>query len=73
MTLAQQWIDEGFEKGIEKGRVEGRAEMLVEQLSIKFGPMGGEVHAKVLAASELELVRWTSAILGANSLAEALD
>ena len=81
MTIAQQWIDEGFEKGIEKGiekgrvegRVEGRAEVLVELLSIKFGPIDADVRARVFAASEIELARWTAAILRANSLAEALS
>ena len=37
MTLAEQWISEGYEKGIEKGIGKGQVEIIVKQLRFKYG------------------------------------
>ena len=85
MTMAQQWLNEGIEKGIEKGmekgiekgktegRAEGRTQTLLDQLTLKFGPVSDEIRARVTEAGELELTRWIGGILSAQTLGELFD
>ncbi|MGH8964171.1 MAG: Rpn family recombination-promoting nuclease/putative transposase, partial [Actinomycetes bacterium] len=51
-----------------EGRAEGRAEMLVQQLTLKFGPLPDGVRVVLREASMDQLVLWTGRVLTATSL-----
>jgi predicted transposase/invertase (TIGR01784 family) len=56
----------------ERVEARGRAKGLLEQLEKRFGPVPAEVRAKVQAADEATLSRWTLRVLDASSLAQVL-
>lgn len=76
MTIAEQWLQEGFEKGIEKGISKGiekgipvgEALLLRRQLTRRFGPVPGWVDAKLVAAEPVQLEVWGERVLDAPSL-----
>lgn len=80
-TQADAWLEEGIEKGmekgIEKGRVEGRVERaqrtLLRLLTLKFGPVEAEVRARIVAADEDTLERWTERVLIAPQVEAIFD
>jgi hypothetical protein len=57
-------------QGKVEGEAQGRADLLVKLLSLKFGPLNDEVHARVRNASIAELDRAAERLLTARSLAE---
>lgn len=77
VTLAEQLREEGLRKGLKKGRVEGRVEgraaTLLTLLQAKFGRVSARTSARVKAADEATLDRWTVRVLTATTIAEALD
>jgi predicted transposase/invertase (TIGR01784 family) len=56
-----------------EGKAEGRAETLRDLLSLRFGPLPDDVTARLRAATETELTRWTARVLSAESLARVFD
>ncbi len=69
MTTAEKLRAEGRVEG----RVEGQAELLLEQLTVKFGPQPVEVQARVFTATSDQLHTWARRILNAMSVDEVLD
>jgi hypothetical protein len=62
---------EGKVEGKAEGKAEGRAEVLLRQLTARFGPLPGDLTARVRSASSDALDHWALRILDARSLAEA--
>lgn len=56
----------------EEGRVEGRAEILLELLAARFGRVPAEIKARVRAANEATISRWSIRVLTAPTLAAVL-
>ena len=57
-------------EGRTEGRTEGRAEMLSNLLTKRFGPLPGDVSARLTAASIADLDRWAVRVLDALSIAD---
>ncbi|MCA9617363.1 MAG: Rpn family recombination-promoting nuclease/putative transposase, partial [Myxococcales bacterium] len=70
--------DEAIDEGLAKGRVEGRAEgtllgrrsTLAKLVQLRFGPLTPATEARIDAADEATLDRWTERILTAADLDE---
>ena len=62
--------EEGWKEGRKEGHDEGRASLLVEQLTHRFGPLSGEVIARIEAGKPSDLGRWSLRVLSAGSLDE---
>ena len=60
-------------EGRVEGRVDGRARTLLEQLNARFGPVPPEAKARIHAANEATLARWSLAVLTAPTLAAVLE
>ena len=60
--------EEGRLEGHEEGRQEGRRELLLDQLTVKFGPLPVELVARVKALTPAELERVGRAILSAPTV-----
>ena len=60
-------------QGREEGRQEGRAKTLLELLKARFGPVPAEVKARILAAKEPALARWSLRVLTARTLAGVME
>jgi hypothetical protein len=56
-----------------EGRLEGRAQMLLQQLRARFGRVPADAKARVLAAKEATLTRWSLRVLTAPTLEAVLD
>ncbi len=69
MTTAEKLRAEGRVEG----RVEGQAELLLEQLTVKFGPQPVGIQARVFTATSDQLHTWARRILNAMSVDEVLD
>ena len=67
------FMEQLMEEGRVEGRVEGRARTLLELLAAKFGPVPAEARARVMAADEARLVRWSLRVLTETTLASVLD
>lgn len=68
MTFAEQFR----QKGRQEGRQEGQAGLLQKLLTLKFGELSQEHLARLHAADEEQLERYTERLLGAASLDEVL-
>jgi predicted transposase YdaD len=69
-SLWDEAIDEGLAKGLTEGRAEGRRSTLAKQMQLRFGPLTPATEARLQAADEATLDRWTERILTAASLDE---
>jgi hypothetical protein len=58
----------GRQEGREEGRQEGRRDLVLDQLSVKFGPLSAEIVTRVKGLSTAELERVGRAILTAQSI-----
>ncbi len=56
-----------------EGRREGSARMLLTQLKARFGRVPAEAKARILAAKEPALARWSVRVLSAPTLEAVLD
>ena len=63
---------EGRAEGEAHGRLEGEANLVLKLLKARFGPVSGEVQARVRAASIDDLEHIAERILTAKSLDESL-
>jgi len=68
MTIAELHRAEGRVEG----RLEGRVEILVQQLTLKFGPLPEAVLTTVRNASADQLQAWTARVLTADALDQLL-
>lgn len=77
MTTAEKLRAEGEARGLAlgeaRGRALGEADLLLEQLTVKFGPQDAVVEARVRTASSGQLHTWGRRILTATSVDEVLD
>jgi predicted transposase YdaD len=64
---------EGKREGIAEGERKGRAGMLLDLLGARFGAVPAKAKARVLAADEETLARWSLRVLTAPTLAAVLD
>jgi hypothetical protein len=55
---------------IERGRIQGERRLLLRGLTVRFGPVPGELVAQVNAADEAQLDAWLDRSYAASSLAE---
>ena len=72
MTTAEKLRAEGRVEGEALGRAQGQADILLEQLTVKFGPQPVEVQARVFTATSEQLHTWARRILAATSVDEVL-
>ena len=68
MDAMDVYRNEGRVEGRKKGRAEGRAKALLEQLTARFGSVPADIKAKILAAKEPTLARWSLQVLTAPTL-----
>jgi Domain of unknown function (DUF4351) len=61
-------VQEGFDKGLEKGSENGQRAMLLRLLGRRFGAVPEQITARVAAATQPELERWSDRLLDAASL-----
>jgi flagellar biosynthesis/type III secretory pathway protein FliH len=59
---------EGRTEGKLEGRAEGARRMLFHQLEFKFGELSSADRARIEAASEEQLLQWTTRALSADSI-----
>ena len=64
---------DAFEQGRQEGYREGLLEALTEQLAIKFGKLPTACTARLQAASNEELFRYTERLLAADTLEAVFD
>ena len=68
----EQWAEVYIATGRMEGRMEGEARALARQLARRFGVLPEWAEARLNAAGEAELLRWSEAVLDASSLGEVL-
>ena len=68
-----QGMQRGMQRGMQKGRHDAMAEVLQRLLARRFGPLPATVVARISAAGEGELARWTERILDAPALERVFD
>jgi hypothetical protein len=59
-------------EGRAEGRIEGKAAVLLDLLTIKFGPLSPEVVQRVQRAPETSLDAWSKRLMSATTLDEVL-
>ncbi len=77
-TLAEKWIEQGMEKGLQQGLRQGllegqlkaAREDVIDALEARFGPVPGDVKARVRAEQDLDRLR---ALLRTAVRAESLE
>jgi hypothetical protein len=72
MTTAEVLRAEGEARGRAEGEAHGRAAMLVELLTLKFGPLRPAASQAVHAASLDQLHTWAARALTADTLDQVL-
>ena len=73
MTIFDEIELRGERRGERRGELRGRAQTLLELLAARFGPVPPETSARVLAADEATLTRWTVRVLTAPTLKKVID
>ena len=58
---------------IAEGRAEGRAQIVLRLLTLRYGPLSGDITSRIKTASCAELEAITDRVLSAQTLATALD
>jgi predicted transposase YdaD len=72
VTTADMLRAEGEARGRAEGEARGRAEILVQQLTLKFGPLPEAVSEAVHAASSDQIQTWAARVLSADALDQVL-
>ena len=67
------FMDELREEGERQGRQAGSANILLGQLTARFGPVPAGARARIQAADEATLTRWSIRVLSESTLAAVLD
>jgi hypothetical protein len=68
--FARRYFSQGKAEGEVVGKAEGKAEIVLKQLSLRFGPLDGEVVARVRDATVADLDRFAERLLTAASVDE---
>jgi flagellar biosynthesis/type III secretory pathway protein FliH len=68
----EQGIEQGIEKGMALGATEGRAALVLRLLTVRFGPLDGDIQTRVHQASIDELDAIGERLLSAGSAHEAV-
>lgn len=71
-AMKQEGRREGRREGKREGKREGRAQTLLDLLAARFGPVPADARARVEAADEPTLVKWTHRLLTAPTLDDVL-
>jgi len=61
-------LEELEQRGERKGRVEGRARTLLDLLAARFGSVPASAKARILAADEPTLARWSLRVLSSTAV-----
>lgn len=69
----QKGRSEGRSEGRTEGRTEGRAATILRQLQKRFGVVPDDVVARLVAASEADLERFTDRVLDAATMRDVID
>ena len=72
-TRFQQMLAERDATCRAEGRTEGGANLLLRQVQRRFGPIPGDVEARIRTAPAADLEAWADAVLDARSLEELLE
>lgn len=72
VTTAETIEARGRAKGRAEGLAEGRAEVLLEQMTVKFGPLPASAIRRVRSAGQDQVRTWTARVLTAATLDETL-
>ena len=72
-TCRAEGRTEGRTEGRAQGRAEGGANLLLRQVQRRFGPIPGDVEARIRTAPAADLEAWADAVLDARSLEELLE
>jgi flagellar biosynthesis/type III secretory pathway protein FliH len=70
--FARRYYGQGRAEGRAEGQAQGRAELVLRQLTLRFGALSSELHARILAASIEELDAIGERLLTVQTLDEAL-
>jgi hypothetical protein len=73
VSLEEKLIEQGRLEGRQQGQLEGSAATVLKLLRLKFRKVPAGVAARIRAATDAELDRWTERVLTADSLAAVLD
>ena len=73
MTIFDEIELRGERRGERRGELRGRAQTLLELLAVRFGSVPPETSARILAADEAALARWTVRVLTAPTLKKVID
>ena len=73
LTAAEKLRREGEARGKAQGKAEGKREVLLLQLRQRFGRLPAAVVSRIEKAESDELDVWSSRVLTASSLGEALE
>ncbi len=68
----EQGMQQGMQQGKQQGRLEGKVQVLIRLLAARFGPLPERARARLDAATEAELERWTDAFVNADSIEQVL-
>jgi predicted transposase/invertase (TIGR01784 family) len=66
----QQGLEQGREQGREEGQTAGQVAMLLRLMELKFGVAPAELTARVRAASQHDLTRWSERLFQAATLTD---
>lgn len=70
MTFIDELLEEGRTQGRQEGREEGRIAVLTKLLSLKFGELPAQIHARLTSAGIAELDKWAERLLRATAIDE---
>ncbi|MGW0182058.1 Rpn family recombination-promoting nuclease/putative transposase [Nocardia sp. NPDC003345] len=72
VTTAETIEARGEARGRAMGRAEGMAEVLIEQMTVKFGPLPAAAIRRVRAADPEQVRAWTARVLTAETVEDTL-
>ena len=71
--FAQRFIEQGIAQGVKLGVQHGEARVLTSQLRLRFGELPAAARQRLDTADADTLLRWSTRVLTAQTLAEVLD
>ncbi|MDO8607294.1 MAG: hypothetical protein Q7R40_12220, partial [Phaeospirillum sp.] len=67
-TWKKRWKAEGVAEGRVEGEARGEAKALIRLVEKRFGPLPGDLQARVLAADAVSVETWLDRLIDAPSL-----